>query len=142
MGSRSATSQKTFSVGAELVGIVPHADITWLDPDDDIGTAQGLHVRSTIIWAFLPGHDAQRGLGNAFLDKARLSPNLDRAQWRVRLGNQDGGPGVAPQVPGLDVLLLGHLLIAELSPLIHAAYDATAQMAMRRKKLLNPPPSS
>jgi hypothetical protein len=31
------------------------------------------------------------------------------------------------------------LLIAELSPLIHAAYDATAQMATR-KKLLNPPP--
>ena len=48
-------------------------------------------------------------------------------------------PAVRPQVreANQDVRAKErrHLLIAELSPLIHAAYDATAQMAMRKKKL-------
>jgi transposase len=55
-------------------------------------------------------------------------------------------PAVRPQVRDANQEVRAkerrHLLIAELSPLIHAAYDATAQMAMRKKKLLNPPPSS
>jgi hypothetical protein len=51
-----------------------------LDPDDDIGTAEGLHIRGGFFQAFILGHDARRGFGHALLDKARLSPDLDRAQ--------------------------------------------------------------
>ena len=54
-------------------------------------------------------------------------------------------PAVRPQVRDANQEVRAKerrpLLIVELSPLIHAAYDATAQMAMRKKKLLNPPPS-
>ena len=37
----------------------------------DIGAPEGHHVRGTIFWAFIPGHDAQHGLGHALLDRAR-----------------------------------------------------------------------
>src|SRR6516165_2358310 len=92
--------------GAELVGVIPGADVTGLDPDDDIAAADGLHIRGGFFRAFIPGYNAERGLGHALFDKARASPDLDRAQRGVRLGHQDGHPGVAAQVPGLAVLLL------------------------------------
>ena len=83
LGSRSATCPEDISAGAELVCVVPRANVAGLNPDDDIGSAERLHVRGAIFWAFIPGHDAQRGLGHALLDKARTPPDLDRAQWRV-----------------------------------------------------------
>ena len=65
--------------GAELVGVIPGADVTGLDPDDDIGTAEGVNIRGGVFRAFIPGYDAQRGLGHTLLDKARPSPDVDRA---------------------------------------------------------------
>jgi hypothetical protein len=51
-------------------------------------------------------------------------------------------PAVRPQVRDANQEVRAkerrHLLIAGLSPLIHAAYDAIAQMAMRRKLLIRP----
>src|SRR5215471_13141963 len=106
------------SAGAELVGIVPGADVTGLDPDDDIGTAEGRHIRCGFFRSFIPGYDAQRSLEHPLLDKARLSPDLDRAQWRVRLGHQDGRSAVPAQVPGLDVLLLDPDVETAIPPLV------------------------
>ena len=88
------------SAGTELVGVVPHADITGFDPDDDIGAAEQLSipvdeferrastsVRSTILRAQIPGRDPPRGLGHTLLDEARQPTDLHRAQRRVRLGH-------------------------------------------------------
>ena len=43
------------SYGAQLVGVVPGADVTGLDPDDDSGTVEGLHIRGGGFRAFIPG---------------------------------------------------------------------------------------
>ena len=48
------------SAGAELVGIVPDADITGLDPDDDIGATQSLHVRGAYLRTQIPGRDPRQ----------------------------------------------------------------------------------
>src|SRR5215469_7064021 len=50
--------------------------------------------------------------------KRAWPPDLDRAQRRVRLGHQDGRPGVAPQMPGLDVLLLDPDVETAIAPLV------------------------
>jgi len=104
--------------GAELVGVIPGVDVTGLDPDDDIAAADGLHIRGGFFRAFIPGYNAERGLGHALFDKARASPDLDRTQRGVRLGHQDGHPGVAAQVPGLDVLLLDPDVETAIPPLV------------------------
>jgi hypothetical protein len=39
------------SAGAELVDVIPHADITGLDPDNDIGTTKGIHVPGAFLRA-------------------------------------------------------------------------------------------
>lgn len=57
-------------VGVVFVGEVPDADVTGLDPDDDIRTAERLHVCGAFFRAEIPGCDAQRGLGHALLDEA------------------------------------------------------------------------
>jgi hypothetical protein len=66
---------------------------------------EGLRVRGTISWAFIPGHDAQRGRGHALLDKGAPAPGLGRAQWRVRLGHQDGRARSRRRCRAFDVLL-------------------------------------
>ena len=79
--SGSTTCLAGVSPGAELVGVIPGTDVTRLDPDDDIGIAEGLHVRGGFFRAFITRHDAQRGLGHARLDM-RNPPTAPRALGR------------------------------------------------------------
>jgi len=71
-----------------FVGEVPDADVTGLDPDDDIRAMESLHVGGTVFRAEIPGRDAQRRLRHPRLDEARQPPDLDRAQRRVRFGHE------------------------------------------------------
>ena len=47
----AALERQDVSVGAEFVDVIPHADVTGLDPDYDIGTAKGLHVPGAVLRA-------------------------------------------------------------------------------------------
>src|SRR5215472_11473716 len=121
----------TMSAGAVFVGEVPDADVTGLDPDNDIGTTQGLHVRGGFLLAQVPGRDSQRGLGHALFDEARRPPDLDRAQRRIGLGHHDGRSRVTPQVPGLDVLLLDPDVEAAIAPLVPHGESRTVPSVRR-----------